>query len=175
MRFMQHQKSLTVTLVTIFLSLIVACASSNTSPQTNATPKPLPKTISTAELARLRWIEGSWKGTGDIDKPFFERYKLENETTLLVEGFPDEKFEKASDSDRFELKNGEFGKFADGAGYVATAMDDRSIDFAPLGKSKNGFRWQMESADSWKAILTWRETPGGPVKERVYIMTRVKP
>ncbi|HKO97536.1 MAG TPA: hypothetical protein VJU86_11110, partial [Pyrinomonadaceae bacterium] len=104
------------------LFCIAACGSSQSTSNTTTAPspaaeqKPSPKQISTADLAKLRWIEGSWKGTGDIDKPFYERYKLENESTVVVETFPDEKFEKASEVDKFELKNGEFGKFADGAG-----------------------------------------------------------
>ena len=164
-RTMHTQNRLFATLCLLFC--IGACGSSQTN-------KPVPKTISANDLTKLRWIEGSWRGTGDIDKPFYERYKFENETTLVVESFPDEKFDKASEVDRFELKDGQFGKFSEGAGSVATALDENSIMFAPLGKAKNSFRFQRESADVWKAVLNWREADGTP-KERVYRMERWPP
>lgn len=157
----------------MMLLSLVACSSQQATQTASSSPeqKPSPKNITTAELAKLKWIEGSWKGTGDIDKPFYERYKFENDTTLLVETFPDEKFEKASESDRFELKNGEFGKFVDGGGSVAIALDDNSVTFAPRSKG-NIFKFQRETPDTWKAILTWRDANGNP-KERNYLMTRI--
>ena len=170
---MQSKKVVPITLLALCMFALVACANSKPAEQSTSDQKPTPKTISATDLARLRWIEGSWRGTGDIDKPFYERYKFENDTTLVVESFPDEKFEKADDVSKFELKNAEFGTSADGAGSVATAFDDNSITFAPLGKARNTYKWQRETADSWKAILNWREKPDGPLKERVYLMKRV--
>ncbi|HET6890034.1 MAG TPA: hypothetical protein VFH31_02940 [Pyrinomonadaceae bacterium] len=38
----------------------------------------------------------------------------------------------------------------------------------------NSFRFQRESADTWKAILTWKEADG-TLKERVYKMERMPP
>jgi hypothetical protein len=170
-RIMFYQNRLLATLCLLFF--IGACGSSQTNKQ--STPdSPQPKTISAADLKRLRWIEGSWRGTGDIDKPFYERYKFENDTTLIVESFADEKFDKVTDVSRFELKDGHFGSQSEGAGSVATALDDNSITFAPLGKARNSFRWQRESDNVWKAVLNWREADGTP-KERVYRMERWPP
>ena len=149
--------------------LIGACSSSTTQ---NASQSPQPKTITAADLTKLRWIEGSWRGTGDIDKPFYERYKFENDTTLLVETLADEKFDKVTEADRFELKDGHFGKTSGESGSVAVALDDNSITFAPLGKARNSFRFQRESADRWKAVLNWKDADGKP-KERVYTMERM--
>ena len=74
-------------------------ASSQTPPTKRFTP---------ADLAKLRWIEGSWRGTGDVEKPFFERYHFENESTLVTESFADESFSKITEVTRYELKNGVF-------------------------------------------------------------------
>jgi hypothetical protein len=39
-------------------------------------------------------------------------------------------------------------------------------------KARNSFRWQRETADSWKAVLNWPAANGKPAGERVYNMER---
>src|SRR5262245_3805868 len=69
-----------------------------------ATPS---KKFTAADIAKLKWIEGTWRGM-DGDKPFYERYKIE-ETAMVVETLkPDGSVDGVPE--RFELKNGEFGK-----------------------------------------------------------------
>ena len=65
------------------------------------------KKFTAADVAKLKWIEGTWRGM-DGDKPFYERYKIE-ETAMVVETL---KADGSVDGepDRFELKDGEFGK-----------------------------------------------------------------
>jgi len=167
-----------VLLLLLALLNFVACAKTESQPPAQSSPaavspSPVPKQITPAELAKLRWIEGTWRGTGGDVPPFFERYKFENETTLLVETLADETLSKVSDQSRFELKDGHFGYSADGSGSVATALDDTSITFEPTGKSRNSFRWQRESDISWKAILKWTDK-NGAAKERIYSMERLR-
>ena len=147
-------------------------ASNTVSPSVTPTtlPSPIPKQITPADLAKLRWIEGAWRGTGGGVPPFFERYKFENDSTLLTETMADESLSKVSDASRFELKDGHFGNSTGDSGSVATALDDNSITFAPIGKG-NYFRFQRESENSWKAILNWTDKSGTP-KERIYLMER---
>lgn len=133
-------------------------------------PSPIPKQITPADLAKLRWIEGSWRGTGGDVPPFYERYKFENDSTLVVESLADETLSKVDDVSRFELKDGHFGSSNGESSSVATALDDHSISFAPVGKG-NYFRFQRESDNSWKAILNWTDKTGA-AKERVYLMER---
>jgi hypothetical protein len=92
----------------------------------------------------------------------------------VVETLTDETLSKVSEVDRFELKDGHFGKSANDSGSVAIALDDNSITFAPLGKSRNFFRFQRESANSWRAILNWTDKEGA-AKERIYHMERLTP
>ena len=149
----------------------VAQQSSATTASPTPTPAPVPKEIVAADLAKLRWIEGSWRGTGGGVPTFYERYKFENDSTLVVEGLADETLKTVNDVSRFELKDGHFG-YSDGeAGSVAIALDDNAVTFAPLGKSKNFYRWQRESEIVWKAVLNWTDKNGVP-KERVYLMER---
>jgi hypothetical protein len=121
-----------------------ACTSKPTvisanTPSTQATPTPTPATpakLTAEDLKKLRWIEGTWRGTGVSQPAFFERYRWENDTTLAVDSFENEKLEKVTDTTRFELKDGEFGGGSEGALYVATALDDNAITFAPVVKAQ---------------------------------------
>ena len=146
----------------LFLLLFAACHHSPDA-QTGT------KKFSAADLAKLRWIEGTWRGSGADQPPFFERYRFENDSTLSVDTFPDEKLDKIEDTTRFELKDGRFGN----PSYEASAIDDNGIDFEPIGKAKNSFRWERVSANSWKATLKWPADGNKPARERVYNMERI--
>jgi hypothetical protein len=102
--------------------------------------------------------------------PFFERYRFENESTLAVDSFPDEKLEKVEDTSRFELKDGRFGN----PSYVASSIDDHGINFDPVANAKNSFRWERVSDSAWKAILKWPAEGNKPARERVYNMERIQ-
>jgi hypothetical protein len=141
------------------------------APSPTTVPSPTAKEITPADLRKLRWIEGTWRGTGGGVPPFYERYKFENESTLVVETLADETFTKVEDVSRFELKDGHFGHSEGDSGSVAIAFDDNSISFAPYGKPANFFRFQRESENSWKAILNWTDKTGA-AKERIYMMER---
>jgi hypothetical protein len=132
-----------------------------------------PKRISAAELAKLRWIEGTWRGTGDVEKPFYERYYFEGDSTLVVEGLADETSGKVTDITRFELKDGSFGNASESSRWVATQLEDKFITFEPIARARNTFRWQSESKDVWKAILDWPATGDKPARQRVYLMERM--
>lgn len=174
----KHQLLLRVLLLALLVN-VVGCAriKSDYTAQNTASPSaspmpaasPVPKQITPADLAKLRWIEGTWRGTGGGVAPFFERYKFENDSTLVVETLEDETLSKVNDVSRFELKDGHFGDNSDGS--VATALDDNSVTFAPLGKG-NYFRFQKESDNSWKAILNWTDK-NGVAKEVIYEMERL--
>ncbi len=154
----------------VFSLLLVFTACGRHDPGLLSSSSPSPANLSAADLTKLRWIEGSWRGSGVEQAPFFERYRFDNDTTLLIDSFPDEKLDKVEDTGRFELKDGQFGN----GNYVASAIDDQGISFEPVaGKAKNSFRWQRESANTWKAILKWPAADGKPARERVYTMERI--
>ncbi len=127
--------------------------------------------FSSADIAKLRWIEGTWRGSGVDQAPFFERYRFENETTLAVDSFPDEKLDKVGETSRFELKDGRFANDS----YTASLIDSTAIDFEPVpGKAKNSFRWERVSDNTWKATLKWPADGNKPARERVYNMERIQ-
>ena len=122
---------------------------------------------------KLKWIEGTWRGTGEVEKPFFERCRFEINSTLLIESFDDETLGKVTNVSRYELRDGHFGNTGE-ARWVETALDDKSITFAPAVKVRNFFTWESESKDVWKATLIWPESDKGPARQRVYKMERMK-
>lgn len=140
--------------------------------QETSTQAAKPKRLSPGELAKLRWIEGTWRGTGDIEKPFYERYHFEDDSTLVVEGLADETLSKVTEVTRFELKDGAFGNAGEGARWVATQLEDKFVTFEPIARARNTFRWQSESKDVWKAILDWPANDKSPARQRIYIMER---
>lgn len=172
LQFQNLRLPITILISSLLLLTFSGCAHGGpgNSTQKASAPSPSPKLITPADLAKLRWIEGSWRGSGVDQPPFYERYKFENASTLVVETLADETLSKVSDVSRFELKDGHFGSGTADVGSVAIALDDNSIAFAPLGKG-NFFRFQRESNNSWKAILNWTEK--GVAKERVYNMERL--
>src|SRR5687768_16755589 len=66
-------------------------------PKTTATPS---KNFTPADVAKLKWIEGTWRGM-DGDNPFYERYRIEG-VAMIVEGL---KEDGSADGEpgRFEL------------------------------------------------------------------------
>ena len=162
----------TVALTIAGLLVMIACGGKTAESQDQ--PKPTPAKLTTADLEKLRWIEGTWRGTGGGEKPFFERYRFENATTLASDSFDNEKLEKVTDTTLFELKDGEFGGGSEGSRWVATAFDDNSITFAPVLKARNSFIWKRDTKDSWTAILSWPAKGDKPAGERTYKMERIK-
>jgi hypothetical protein len=128
---------------------------------------PRAKHVTPADLAKLRWIEGTWRGTGDIDRPFYERYRFEIDSVLLVETL-DETLSRVTGVTRYELKDGRFGN----GRAVLTALDDRSVTFSPVVEHRQPYRWQTESKDVWKAFLTVPAGGSTPATERVYTLQR---
>jgi hypothetical protein len=149
----------------LFVLLFTACH----HPREAQTNRSDPKKFSTADLAKLRWIEGTWRGSGEDQEPFFERYRFENESTLAVDTFPNEKLDKVEDTSRFELKDGRFAS----SYYFANFIDEKAIDFEPTPLAKNSFRWERVSDNAWKATLKWPANGNKPARERVYNMERI--
>ena len=148
------------------LALFVICAAAVFAQET----APKPATIAAADLQKLKWIEGSWRGTGGGVPTFFERYKFDG-TTLIVESLTDG---KVTDTSRFELKNGAFRSGQPGMGSVAIALDDKGITFGNDQPNRGTYRWERETADKWKAILQWPASGNRAAGERIYTMERTK-
>jgi hypothetical protein len=156
----------------IYFLLVILMIVGSSSQVTDAEQTPAPGKFSVADLQKLKWIEGTWRGTGDVESPFFERYRFENETTLAVDSFTDETLTKVEDTTRFELKDGQFGNGGDGSRWAATTIDYLGVTFVPFVKARNTFRWQREADNLWSATLQWPAADGKPARKRIYKMER---
>jgi hypothetical protein len=156
----------TLILVVLGVAWLQGPAQTPTSTQTPQTK------FSVSDLEKLRWIEGTWRGTGDVEKPFFERYRFESPTILAVDNFTDETLTKVEETTRFELKDGQFGNGGEDSRWAASSIDYMGVNFLPIAKARNSFRWQRESDNTWTAIITWQPAEGKPGRQRVYKMER---
>ena len=139
-------------------------------PVTQSTPS---NKFTAADVAKLKWIEGTWRGM-DGDKPFYERYKIE-ETAMVVESL---KADGSVDgeSDRFELKDGEFGKGEGDRRSVASEITADHIQFVPAVPGKrNSFRFERQANNTWRAVLQWPAEGDKPASQKIYIMEPWKP
>ena len=144
---------------------------SETQVQTQGTPS---RSFTTADIAKLKWIEGTWKGM-DGDKPFFERYRFEGDSKMIVEGFADETLTTVSDTSVFELKDGEFGHTGEtGNRSAASSITADSVQFVPVGGSGNFYRFERQPRGTWRAILEWRAENGKPARQKIYVMEPYK-
>ena len=129
---------------------------------------PTPAAVTPDQFKQLAWIAGRWQGAEAGGAPFFESYRMIDDSTIASTTWADASFSSATDSSRISLRNGEV---TNGPGYVVTAWSENSVHFEPRGTAVNSFTWQQESADRWTARLQW--TQDGKPSERTYIMTRV--
>ena len=159
-------------LAVIGVSFIVAgCSNAQVvKPDTQSTPS---KTFTAADVAKLKWIEGSWRGMDGV-KPFYERYKIE-ETAMVVETLNADGSAKG-DPERFELKNGEFGKDEGDQRSIASEITDDYIQFVPAVPGKgNNFRFERQPNNTWRAVLDWPAKGDKPARQKIYIMEPLKP
>ena len=122
-----------------------------------------------ADIAKLKWIEGTWRGM-DGDKPFFERYRFENETAMIVETLADDTLAKVSETSRFQLLDGEFTHTEGNQSSAASSITDKSVQFVPTSGGGNSFRFERQSDGTWNAILEWPSSPNKPAGSKVYKM-----
>ena len=146
-------------------------ATSNSAPVTSAPPAATPsKAISTADVGKLKWIEGAWRGM-DGEKPFYERYRFEG-STMVVETLADETLAKVEETSRFELKDGEFGSTQGERRSAAAWISDNAVQFVPAAGGGNSFRFEKQSDDSWNAVLEWPASQDKPARQKIYKMER---
>ena len=126
-----------------------------------------PPHAAAADVARLRWIEGTWRGTGDVEAPFYERYRFENDSTLVENGL-DSTLTVAQDTARFDLRDGRFGN----SHWQATVLTADSVVFVAASDAARSFRWRRDGRDAWTAAIGIPAQNGKPAAQRIYHMER---
>jgi hypothetical protein len=157
--------------------VVLACTS---KPDDQAAPvPPAAATVAAAHvpsdaLKRMPWLLGTFRGRGEgttVQEPFYERYSLADDSTLIVESFKDSTFTGSIDTSRYEARRDSLTSTG-ARRYVATVMTADSIVFAPLVGVSNGFTWRKGDDTSWIAVIT--PLSGGAAAQRLYRMVRVK-
>lgn len=156
--------------LTISSAVIAGCQSSGTA--ANAPSAAAPQAsgkFTESDIAKLKWMEGTWRGTGETQAPFFERYKFEG-TTMIVESFENESLEKVAESSRFELKNGEFGHDEGDKRSAASTITDTAVQFVPVRGIKYSFRFEKQTDGTWQAVIEHPADGDKPARKIVYKM-----
>jgi hypothetical protein len=153
---------------------VSACRPPEPSGDRASAEAPAPATVTAADLQRLRWIEGDWRGTGGGVPPFFERYRFLDDSTIASYTFTDSTRAQVADSGRIALSRGVLTSRGGTSAYVATEVGDGRVHFEPQENAANAFTWTRESDSSWTATLRWEDAEGVP-QERAYRMERVGP
>lgn len=148
----------------------------------SAAPAASPPTaarLGARDLARLRWIVGDWRGVGTAgttQAPFYERYRLADDSTLIMEGFADSTFGTATETTRYELRA---GRLADAGGrWTAVRLDSLGVEFAAASGARNGFRWERAPGagarpGAWQATILAGDRSGA-VRQRHYRLERLE-
>jgi hypothetical protein len=166
---------------TLAVLCFAACRSEKSAeqPASQAVASAETTTVSAAKiqvgaLTQLPWLLGTFRGAGiegTTQAPFYERYSLADDSTLIVESFKDSTLAGAIDSTRFEVRNDSLTSRGERR-YVATSISPDSINFGPLAGVKNGFLWKKGDSLAWTAVIV--PLGGDASKQRYYRMARIR-
>ena len=163
----------------VLAAVLLAC---NDKQQEEPAPPPAPPVAATVAAARVPpgalkqvpWLLGTFRGRGEgatVQEPFYERYSLADDSTLIVESFKDSTLTGAIDTTRYEVRRDSLTN-PGASRYVATTITADSIEFGPLIGVRNGFSWRKGDDTSWIAVI--KPLSGGTSAQRVYRMVRIK-
>jgi len=170
----RNESSVLITVLAVIAGTVLAgCGANNTgnnNKPSNTTPPPqIPVTPSNkftaADIAKFKWIEGSWKGM-EGDKPFYETYHFENDTALVVDTTDGEN----SKTTRYELKDGEFGNTDETLRSAASEITADFAQFVPVSPGANSFRFERNTDGTWTATLVWQGRKGKRPGSKIYKM-----
>ena len=165
-------------LLPLFCGIAVACAGSGEQsakrsvPESAAAIETKAMTVTAAAFASLRWLEGTWRGHGTEQAPFYEQYRFVDDSTLAVDSFADSTFANKTSTALVELRNGRLVNQGEGASWIVTALDSAEVTFGPLESARNSYTWRRgATSNAWTAIITSKNAEGAP-RERIYQMER---
>ena len=157
--------------------LVTACGDrSKDTPGAAAPDVPAPivaARIPAGALKQLPWLLGTFRGTGiegTDQAPFYERYSLADDSTLIVESFADSTLSGKIDTTRYEARRDSLSN-PGSSRYIATAISADSVAFGPLVGVKNGFTWRKGDANDWIAVII---PTAKTATRRTYRMVRLK-
>ena len=119
------------------------------------------------DLRKMKWIEGNWSGLYK-GEPFYEIYKLMNDTTLEIISYNWNGKDSSGTSKSYLYKKGKHYFLGDSLNWKVTTITDSLISMTPNYKASNSIVWKKRSKNNWDAILTSK------IGETIYSMEKVK-
>ena len=137
------------------------------APQNSGTP------FGISDFAKLRWLEGTWRGTSPGESSVYERYHFVNDSTIEITYYSDSALDRPSGSGRVYLTVGRiYHTFGPGR-WGASRIDKSSVYFVPQVNARNTFSWAYQGPNAWTA--TRRSGASGREMVTVYQMHRMRP
>jgi hypothetical protein len=133
--------------------------------------QPGPVKVTQQQFRDLRWIAGTWRGSGGAYPSFFEEYKVLDDTTIKMRSFSDSTLRVPTDSSMIELRNGTVQSRSARSTYVVVAFTPSSVRFARPGAAGGGHTFARVSPDEWTATLHPAAAGG---QATLYTMRRIK-
>lgn len=150
-----------------------ACNRADKAPADSLVPVVPPPTFAKTDFAKLRWLEGAWRGTISEGSFFYESYHFVNDTTLVRATHTDSTFKTKSDSAVMYYRDGAVVDSSAGSLYHAMKLDSTEVDFRLDADPRRHFTWTRNGADAWTAKIFSR-TREGVERVTVYPMARMK-
>ena len=136
------------------------------SPRNSGTP------FSIGDLGKLRWLEGTWRGTSPGESAVYERYHFVNDSTIEITYYSDSALERPSGTGRVYLTVGRiYHTFGPGR-WGASRIDKSGVYFVPQVNARNTFSWAYQGPNTWTA--TRRSGASGREMVTVYEMRRMR-
>jgi hypothetical protein len=136
-------------------------------------PPAAPIDVTVEQFGALRWLEGTWRGSG-VDQPtFYERYTFVDDTTIRAESSPDSTFPNPEEAGEIVLRGGRVMTGEETMAWAVSSIDAGSVRFDPIRGARNTFVWTRESDSAWNARLSWTDRDG-VAHEQVYQMRRMQ-
>ena len=144
-------------LIAALLATSVAGAQQTNGAAVTPPPKAVAGTavaVTKAQVTSLRWLEGTWRGTGGGVPAFAEGYKFANDSTIDISFYGDSTGTKVSGTGKIFLTAGQLFYSGNGTEYAATKIAPNSVTFVPKGTNgKNQLEWTMVSPTVWTSVL----------------------
>ncbi|MEP6491057.1 MAG: hypothetical protein ABJF01_00175 [bacterium] len=123
------------------------------------------------DLAKLRWMEGTWRGAASGEPAFYERYRFTSDSTLDITYFGDSTLARETGTGRVFLSVGRIFHTTGAGRWGASHVNDRGAYFVPQVNAHTTIAWRKVSADAWTATL--RGGLSGRERVTVFDMQRV--
>jgi hypothetical protein len=124
--------------------------------------------VSVAQFRSLAWLEGTWRGEGGGNRPFYERYRFVDDSTLRSWELADS-LGTVRDSGMIALRGGHVTT----GNYGVTRIEVGAVRFDPVRNASNDFTWTRDDGDGWTAVLHWPATASRPERSVTYVMRRI--